>query len=204
LAVGEVHEAELKALFEAGDLHETAARTVEVYGPEVLALLIAILRSEQDGSEAFAEACADLWAGLDRFGWRCSMRTWFYTLARHAAARLRRAPDRRPGRAVPLSQVSEVADRVRTQTLPHLRTAAKDGLARIRESLDREDQLLLILRVDRQLGWADVARVMADVEPEDADGLRRAAARLRKRFQLLKDTLRRRAIADGLLDRGDP
>jgi DNA-directed RNA polymerase specialized sigma24 family protein len=48
------------------------------------------------------------------------MKTWFYTLARHAASRLRRSPQRQ---LAALSEVTDVAERVRSRTSPHLRTA---------------------------------------------------------------------------------
>ncbi len=50
--------------------------------------------------------------------------------------------------------------------------------------------MLLILRVDRNLAWDEIALVMAD-EPEtlDKEGRKRESARLRKRFQLIKERL---------------
>src|SRR5262249_53999421 len=141
--------------------------------------------------------------GLQRFEGRCSMRTWLYTLARHAAARFRRAAHRRPGRRLGLSQVSEVADRVRTQTLPFLRTEAKSELARIRDALDEEDRALLVLRVDRGLSWKDIALVFDGEEASKAT-LERTAARLRKRFQAVKTEIRTRAREAGLLPGSRP
>jgi len=142
----------------------------------------------------------DLWRGIKSFGWRCSFRTWLYTLARHAISRFKRAPHQRAGRNIPVSQVSELVDRVRTRTLPHLRTEIKDRFAALRETLEPDDQTLLILRVNRGLSWEEVARVMADGDEPDAAELKKVSARLRKRFQLLKDELRQRAQASGLLE----
>jgi RNA polymerase sigma-70 factor (ECF subfamily) len=190
-------ETEIRAAREAGELHAAATRAIEGYGPEVLGFLVTMMRDETDASDVFAQASCDLWAGLARFEGRASFRTWFYALARHAAARFRRAPHRRRGRHVPASHASEIADRVRSGTLPYLRTEAKDGLAQIREGLEPDDRALLVLRVDRQMAWNDIARVL---EP-DAD-VARAAARIRKRFQLVKDDIRARALAAGLLRQG--
>jgi RNA polymerase sigma-70 factor, ECF subfamily len=182
----------------AGDLHAAATRAIEGYGPEVLGFLVTTLANEQDASEVFSQACEDLWGGLPRFQGRASLRTWFYTLTRHAAARFRRAPERRPGRHVTLSEVSDVADQVRSQSLPYLRTRVKDGVARIRAALAEDDRALLVLRVDREMSWSDVARVFAS-EDESDEALGRLEARLRKRFQTLKDEIRKRARAAGLL-----
>jgi hypothetical protein len=49
------------------------------------------------------------------------------------------------------------------------------------------------LRVDRQMSWMDIARVM---EGDGADDPSRHAATLRKRFERLKDRLRSMAHAD--------
>jgi RNA polymerase sigma-70 factor (ECF subfamily) len=188
-------ETRIAQLRTASDFQGAATLAIEEYGPEVLGFLVVLVRDEDDAREAFSQACEDLWVGLPRFEGRSSMRTWIYTLARHAASRLRRAAHRRPGRHVALSEVSEVVERVRTATAPHARTAAREGLAQIRDALEPDDRSLLVLRVDRQMGWTDIAAIMV----EDDDDLARTAARLRKRFQILKEELRARARAAGLV-----
>jgi len=190
-------EAELGVLLDAGDLHAAATRAIQGYGPEVLGFLVALVGDEDEAGEALAQASADLWAGLPRFARRAALRTWFYTLARHAAARLRRSPHRRPGRHVALSDVGALVASVRTATAAYRRTEVKDRFAAIRDGLPPDDRALLLLRVDRQLGWRDIVRVMNPDEAEE--DLERAAARLRKRFQLVKDEIRARARAAGLL-----
>src|SRR4029078_11462851 len=84
-------EAELARLRAEGQLKEVASLVIESYGPEVLNFLETMLRDHADSGDAFAQACEDLWKGLPRFEGRASMKTWFYTLARHAAPRLRRS-----------------------------------------------------------------------------------------------------------------
>jgi RNA polymerase sigma-70 factor (ECF subfamily) len=197
-------EGDIRALRESGDLRNAATRAIEGYGPEVLGFLVTLLRDEQDADEVFAQACEDLWVGLPRYEGRASMRTWFYSLARHAAARLRRAAHRRPGRHVPLSDAGEVAALVFSRTLPHLRTEVKSEIAAIRDALDPDDRTLLVLRVDRQMSWTDIALVMAAEETQGAPApdLERESARLRKRFQHVKELIRERALRAGLLDEG--
>lgn len=192
-------EAEIRALHAAGDLRGAARRAVEGYGPEVLRFLVSTLRDEDQASDVFADACEDLWRGLPGFAWRASLRTWFYTLARHAAARFRRSPHRRPGRHVALSEISEIAAEVRTRTITLLRTEARDKLDELRGSLDEEDHQILVLRVARGMEWQEVARVLGPADADDQT-LVREAARLRKRFQLVKARLRERARSAGLLD----
>jgi RNA polymerase sigma-70 factor (ECF subfamily) len=191
-------EANIRALRDAGDLRGAATRAIEGYGPGVLGFLVTLLRDEDDADEVFAQACDDLWSGFPRFEWRCSLRTWFYQLARHAASRFRRAAHRRPGRHVPLSDAGEIAARVFTRTVPHLRSEVKDAVAAIRDALDPDDRALLVLRVDRAMEWNDIARVL---EPDAADdALARAVVRLRKRFQLVKQEIRSRARAARLIE----
>jgi RNA polymerase sigma-70 factor (ECF subfamily) len=191
--------AELRA---AGQLKEAATLAIESYGPEVLSFLEMMLRDHADSADAFSQACEDLWKSLPRFEGRASMKTWFYTLARHAASRLRRSSPR--GRLAVLSEITDVAQRVRSRTRPHLRTEIKTRFAEIRATLDDVDRLLLVLRVDRAMSWNDVARVMADEGDDDSDAeIARVAARLRKRFQSVKDMIRERAIASGLFPETD-
>jgi len=196
-------EAELVRLRAQGQLKEVASLVIESYGPEVLSFLETMLRDHADSGDAFAQACEDLWKGLPRFEGRASMKTWFYTLARHAVSRLRRSSQKR--RLATLSEISDLAERVRSRTRPHLKTEVKHGFAAIRDGLDDVDRMLLVLRVDRDMSWNDVARVMVNEDDGDSEeDLSRVAARLRKRFQSVKETIRKRAIATGLIASTDP
>jgi hypothetical protein len=62
-----------------------------------------------------------------------------------------------------------------------------ESFATLREKLSRPDQVLLILRVDKE--WKEVAAALADEELA-ADDLEREAERLRERLQLVTDLLR--------------
>lgn len=122
--------------------------------------------------------------------------TLVYTLARHAAFKLKTSPYDR--RQVPLSEVSEVADRIRSRSATYLSSGVKSKIAEIRDELSEDDRAILVLRIDRAMSWNDVARVV-DGELADAE-LGPAAARMRQRFQTIKKTIRDRALASGLLD----
>ena len=195
-------EAEIAGLLAAGELKGAATVAVEGYGPEVLGFLVVFMHDQANAEEVFAQTCENLWAGLPRFERRAAFRTWFYTLARHAAANFRRAPHHNARRRGSLSEITDVAEQVRARTLPHLRTDIKDRFAEIRDTLAEEDRALLVLRVDRGMSWNDVARVLSEEGSED--GLARGAARLRKRFQHLKLEIRDRARALGLLPEDEP
>ena len=101
---------------------------------------------------------------------------------------------------MPLSQapdLSELVAQVRTATAQHLRTEVKDGFARLRATLDPDDQLLLGLRLDADLGWNDIARVLAGEEAAPVSV--REVAALRKRYERLKKQLRELAQAEKLV-----
>src|SRR5258708_6882256 len=83
-------------------------------------------------------------------------------------------------------------------TLPSARPDPRNRIAHLRKSLPAEDQTLLILRVNRQLGWKEIAHVMAYEGETVADAvLEKEAVRLRKRYQLAKDKLRRMVEQQG-------
>jgi RNA polymerase sigma-70 factor, ECF subfamily len=196
-------EDEIAALCARGDFAGAATRTIGGYGPELLGFLAAVVGDVDAADDVFSTLCEDVWRGLPSFERRASVRTWAYTLARHAAHRFWRRELKRADRQTPLdgtSDVARAAAQVRTTTLPWLRSAARDRLVALREALPREDQMILILRIDKKLDWNELADVLNDGAPLDAEGRRREAARLRKRFQLVKDRLREQARKEGLLE----
>jgi RNA polymerase sigma-70 factor, ECF subfamily len=194
-------EAELRASFERGDLAAVARAVLETYGPEIYGLVAALLSNEEDAHEAWSVFAEDLWRGLPAFGWRASMRTWAYAVARHAAIRVREERRARRARNVGLSAspITAVAAEVRERTAPYLRTQAKSALEKLREGLEPDDQMLLVLRIDRGMSWEEIALVLGEETIEEA-ARKRQSAYLRKRFQLVKDRLREEAVALGLLD----
>lgn len=180
-------EREVRACCDAGDHRAACTRVIEGYGPEVLGFLHGLLRDEVGAREVFAAFCEDLWRGIAQFRWESAMRTWAYLLARHALARYW-AARRRAERFVSLSEVPEldqIQARVATTTLSHLRSAARARIAEIRATLAPEEQMILILRHDRELGWREIAE---SIGGEGDVAVR--AARLRKRYERLLRRLR--------------
>ncbi len=198
--MGDGPDAELIPLIRSRAFDRAATRALETYGAEVYGFLVSLAGSESDAAEIFSQLCEDLWKGLPSFAFRSSVRTWLYALARHAAARYRRSPWNKGARRTGDSRLVDFVAQSRSRTQPWLRTDVKDRLAGLRESLDPDDRTLLVLRVDRALSWTDVAHVMLDEHAPDAATLQREVDRLAKRFQLLKEDLRRRAREAGLLD----
>jgi len=195
--VSEEAERAIREAHERGDMDAAVRSALAHYQTEVYSFLYARLGSESDAHEVLAQASEDLWRGIEGFEWRCSFRTWLYTLARHAAVRFERTPANQRARRQSLSRVSDAPVRERSRTRPYLRTDVKDRFAALRSTLDPDEQSLLVLRVDRGMSWEDVARVLHD--SGDAD-LRRHAANLRQRFRQLVLRLRERARDEGLLE----
>jgi RNA polymerase sigma-70 factor (ECF subfamily) len=199
-------EAQIRALCEAGDKHKAATLLLEGYGREILGFLISRLRDHEAASEVFSRFTEDLWRGLDGFRWRCSARVWAYTLARHAASHYIRDARRRRARDVPLSHagpLSNIGERIRTATITSARTERKSQVARLRERLPADDQMLLILRINRRLSWTEIAQVMLhEGEVVEDSLLEREAVRLRKRYQSAKKKLRSMAVEAGLVRAG--
>lgn len=190
-------ERQVRALADTGDHQGAVAVAIERLGDEVYGYVASRSSDDDLADDVFAQACADLFASMPTFEFRCTIRTWFYRLARSAGARHHRTPGNQPERRIALSQVSEAVDQVRTRTRLHLRSEIKDGFRKLRESLDPEDQQLLLLRIDRDLGWNEIAEIVDDVD--DPADVARAAARLRQQFQKLKDRLREMAVKQGLI-----
>ena len=103
--------------------------------------------------------------------------------------------------ALSATSLSELVAEVRSETLAYLRTEAKSAIASLREQLSDDEQTLLTLRIDRGLEWNEITQVFAGEAALEAAQLKREAARLRKRFELTKEKLRRLATEAGLLER---
>lgn len=195
-------EQQVRRLCDSGASAQATAVAIRTYGPEILGFLIAHHHSDEEGDEVFALWSERLFRGLPGFSWRSSLRTWAYTIARNASvnfirgrvARARFEED--PGTA----EIGGVIQQVRTETAPYRRTESRDKLAAIRDALPPEDRMLLVLRVDKRLEWRELARVMLGEDEEASEAaLTRESARLRKRFQLLKERLVEAARSAGIL-----
>jgi RNA polymerase sigma-70 factor (ECF subfamily) len=200
-AVRDEIEAAIRDASARSDAKAAVSVTLSAYGPEILGYLLAVLRDEQRAEDVYSDFAEDVVRGMLGFRFESSVRTWAYTLARHACAR--HAARERRRRTVALASAPEaldVAASARTPTPPHARTAAREGIERLRRSLRPDDQTLLILRIDRDMAWLDIARVLSGPDgPACADDLRARSAKLRKRFERLKERLRTLADEEHLL-----
>lgn len=191
----------IRAAFERRDVKAAVASALSAYGPEILGYLLAVLRDEQRAEDVYSDFAEDVVRGMPAFRFESSARTWMYTLARHACSRhLARERRRRTVALSSAPEVLELAAHARTPTPPHAKTAAREGVERLRKSLKPDDQTLLILRVDRGMAWLDIARVLAGPGAAmDEAELRARSAKLRKRFERLKERLRALAYEEHIL-----
>jgi RNA polymerase sigma-70 factor, ECF subfamily len=197
-------ERKIREACDTGNMSSAVTQALTGYGPELFGFLIAVSPSETDASDTFSELGEALLRGIAGFAWDSSLRTWLYATARNILRTQRRDRARRERRAPQVSDsvLEHVAARVRTETQAHLKTEARTRLQALRDALPDDDRALLVLRIDRQLTWEDVARVLADGDGPKLEeaALKRETARLRKRLQLVSERLREQAKREGLLE----
>ena len=182
-------EAAIRARFDAGDLDGTIAKALEAYADELFGFLIGLARERTQAEDAFSAACERMWRGLPKFRWDSTFRVWAYRIARNEFLRSTREVTK-ARKHTPISDIASVraaVDRVRSSTPIYERTEVKDKFAELRAQLEPEDLMLLGLRIDRKMAWADIAKVLAATDDEPSA---REVAVLRKRYERLKAKLR--------------
>jgi RNA polymerase sigma-70 factor (ECF subfamily) len=185
-------EKAIAARLDQGNLHATATEVMQAYGPQVLGYLVAVLRDEDDAREVFSQFAEDLWKGLARFRRECTFRAWAFKLAWHAASRFLRDPYRQRGRRLITSDASRLAASVSNQS-SYRPGGRSERMTKLRQALDPEEQTLLIMRLDKELPWEEVAHVLS------GRGQPVSPAALRKRFERLKEKLALLAREQGLI-----
>jgi RNA polymerase sigma-70 factor (ECF subfamily) len=200
----EKQEQEVRELCQQGDTGRAVERTLQIYGMEIMRLMASVLHNPELAKDAFSIFCESLLKGLPAFRWESSLRTWSYRLARNACYQLAHAPSARET-PVSSSGIPEEPQHHRSDTRPWQRTSVKERFRALRESLEPEERMLLLLRVDQRLAWNEVERVMwdSDEAPTSAELSRKATA-LRQQFQRIKVHLREMALEQGLIEQEEP
>lgn len=192
-------EAAIRKLCERGEHNRAAELALQAYGPEILKFILSVLHHPDRANDVFSTFREHLLKGLPKFRWQSTLRTWSYRIARNDCYESLRSPS---AREEPMSHVApaDEVQRERSQTRPWLRTDVKDRFRALREKLDANERALLFLRVDQQLSWTEVARILAG--PDEALSraeLERRATALRQQFQRLKQHLRALAVEEGIV-----
>jgi RNA polymerase sigma-70 factor (ECF subfamily) len=173
-------EAELGLLLERGELASAATLLIRGYGPELLGYMTTILRDRDWARDVFSQFCENVWRGLPGFRRDSSVRTWCYVLAWNACSRFGQDSYRKRVRRLETSEVEHLAREITSTPL----RLQRDRAAGLRAQLTPYEQTLLILRVDRELAWDEVARVLSTTDQTTTEET------LRKRFERIKARLR--------------
>jgi RNA polymerase sigma-70 factor (ECF subfamily) len=182
------------ALLAAGDARQAATEVIREHGPAVLRYLRALLRDEGLAGDAFSLFAEWAWQAMENYRGASAIRTWAFGIALNAARRVRDEAWQKHRERLETSEASKLAKEVRTSSLVE-RERRADRLQELRQELKPDEQNLLVLRLDQQLSWEEIAAILTEAgEPI-------GAAALRKRFERLKVCIAEMARERGLLHR---
>src|SRR4051812_47158979 len=88
-------ERKVRERCDAADHQTAATAAIRGYGPEIYGFLLAMHRNEDEAGDVFSQFSENLWKGLPKFAWQCTLRAWAYTIARNASYRWRKNAKRR-------------------------------------------------------------------------------------------------------------
>jgi len=181
-------DAEVRDLVTTGRMREAADVLLSRLSPELRPFLHRLLRDVALADEAHSATCERLWRGLGTFRWECSLRSWSYIIARREANRCRMRHAHAGAQETTLSKADQVAAS-RTSASGKASTTSRDQLESLRASLSDEDRDVVVLRVDRELAWKDIAAAFLEDDDASPEAIEREAARLRQRFHAIRARL---------------
>jgi len=180
------------SMLEAGDGRQAATVLLRTYGPSVLRYLRALLREEDAVDDAFSLFAEWAWTGISRFRGESSLRTWAFGVAWNAARRVTDEAWRKNKERLKTRDASKLAQEIRSSSALEL-DRRSDKLEELRRELSPEEQNLLVLRIDQELSWDEIATILASASEAPS------VAMLRKRFERLKERIARMARERGLV-----
>jgi RNA polymerase sigma-70 factor (ECF subfamily) len=186
-------EGPVRAALNAGDAARAVVEALRVHGPEVFGFLVGVLDDGECARVVYAGTSAVMAEKLATFQWRCSLRTWMYAMARRELARRRGSPTRREASFMPSATIPDP-----TTTISRRPTGLRAAIATLRSGLLEEDRELLVLRIDRGLGWADLAITALGEDASPLD-LARESDRMRRRLAHIREEIARAAAEHQLL-----
>jgi RNA polymerase sigma-70 factor, ECF subfamily len=186
-------ESEVRAHLEGGSVGGASRLCLEAYGAELFGLLLGVLEDAAVARRIYADVASQIASEIGDFHWRCSLRSWTYSLAHRKLADRRRhlsgAGDDREGDSV----------RVPIDTEPE---RSRD-LESLQWELSEEDRELLILRIDRALPWSELCVISLGAgviaEGGSPEALEREEERLRRRVDHIVRGIERSAVERRLL-----
>lgn len=183
-------ETNITALLAAQDYDGAIEAILELYGARVFRMIVGVLRDETEAQDAFQAFSIEVWQSLPSFRGDSRVYTWTYTIARRTVSKQLRNGTSREER-LHTEQERELAARwTRTATAQWRKTESRHKLQQLLDELDPDDRTLVMLRIGEAMPWDQVATIVSDDEPLDADVLKKESARLRKRFERVKTRLK--------------
>lgn len=182
-------EARVESYCSEQQYDDATAALLRGFGAEILGVLVAMARDDAQAADAYSLFCERAWRGIPKFRFECSCRTWAYTIAKRTLFDLLRRQRVAPDQPWSHSALPDIVQQAASSTAPHVRTTYKRELHAVRATLSPEDQLLLVLRIDKALPWNDVARVLAEQDAPSVDEIQRVGVAIRKRFSRAKKRL---------------
>ncbi len=182
----EALEGKLRDLLAAGDVAGATTAALQGFGPEILGYQRAVLRDDWAAQEAFSLWSEFVWKGIGGFRGDASFRTWAHKLAYTAVQRWLRDPFRRRGERLATTAMGQIVQQAYSTATAFLEHHGQRHLDSLRATLSAEEQTLLILRIDRQLPWKEIAQVL-DLEPSSVPALRKRYERIKRRLRKLVD-----------------
>lgn len=180
-----------RARVDSGDLAGAATSLIERYGPSVLKYFRLIFRDEYDAADAFSLFEEHLWRGLSNFRGDSSLRTWVFRVACNAAADVRKQAWRSRRQQLTGDVANRLVDEA-PEPPCHLREL-RALFQHLQRYLSESEQTLLRLRVEHELRWTEIARILS------RDGRELDSTTVMKRFDRVASRLCRMARQHGLL-----
>ncbi|HMJ13499.1 MAG TPA: sigma-70 family RNA polymerase sigma factor [Polyangiaceae bacterium] len=182
-------EDRIRELHAERSFDRAAELAIARYGSELQGWLTNSVRDETAAREIYSICLESFWRALPQFRFEATIRTLMYRLARNATYRY--FCGRQREELVSSCELWARPALDRSETHPWLKTEIKVKLRAVCERLTIKQRMVLTLRVDKQMSWSEIARVMSQGEAWlTEDTLRREAAALRQQFRRLKQELR--------------
>jgi len=183
-------EAQIVVQCERANFADATNLILHLYSDEVRGFLRARTHNRASMEEVYSVFSEDVWKGLPKTRFHGQVRGWVYALARNALARHARFKARWRSRHA-AAEIDELGSELRQSFTPQ-----RGDLSRcepLLAGLSAADRSLLEQRLVQSMAWREIAieRAHEGGQRSDAD-LERESARLRKRFQLLVEELRKR------------
>jgi len=183
-------EEAVRTLLGAGEADQAVTAVIRELGSEVKGYLCA-LHGEDDGQDVYATWEEGVWKALPSFRFEGSLRSWAFSIAWTASARLYRDGWRRRRVRLATSAASLLPASGASRRSSRLEEA---WLEELRQELDPADHTLLILKLDRGLSYDEISQVLS------RGGRRFTPAALRKRYERLKANLAAEAKRRGFIE----